>query len=186
MRLSSLKEWNASIYLSKCFVSFWPFVYSFYQCHSHSRGVLFVKGNFSLLCLLLLLTRSFYPFKKGLRYFLCLSLSPFISDKDVTLICFMDIKFHPVQELATNFYFSCFQLLKTFFSRDTSGSSWNFADLKTFELCFCFFAKRAINKLFVKVNNEKYFQFISLLDSSFKDEFARKKCVMFFIKWFLP
>jgi hypothetical protein len=37
---------------------------------------------------------------------------------------------------------------------------------------------------FPRVNKEKYFQFISHLNSSFKDEFARKKCNVFYQKIF--
>lgn len=41
-------------------------------------------------------------------------LSPFLSDKDVALICFMDIKFQPVRKLATNFLFFFLKSLPSF------------------------------------------------------------------------
>jgi hypothetical protein len=79
------------------------------------KGFCLRKGTFHFCVFFFILLWSLYPFKKV--YFLLVS--PFLSDKDVTLICFMDIKFHPVQKLATNFYFSFHKLLKTFSSRDS-------------------------------------------------------------------
>lgn len=97
--------WKASIYLSKCLVSFWPFVYSSYQCHSHFNAIL--EGFY--LRKLFTSSSSFWCFCLFFSVILrkrvsCATFSsPLLSDKDVTLICFMDIKFRLVRG-ATNFY----------------------------------------------------------------------------------
>lgn len=97
--------------------------------------LLFAKGTFHF-CVFF---RSFYPFKKG---FARLSpVSPFLSDKDVTLICFMDIKFHPVQKLAAIFLFKTF---KDFFL--LSSEFLKLCRLKVSRVLLLLFAKKAINK----------------------------------------